>query len=380
MNKIACLSQCLQRKFFIKLITNLSFVQMSANDLYNLKKLLTCINLLELFDTIFLNRVKLMQGGLLMKKFFIALCAFALLLPTALGLVACDSGTGGGSNNTTATQKARNVYAYSAVVGATFFSSLPTTSVLNTCALMTTETSELSSDVKNELAAGLKMFDELLESGDISITIGRRPNEETDYIAYNFKMTVTIPNSEHTFTIYFSEYKKEEGGYSNSAISNPNEEIEYSTKLSGVVVYGDDTYSVEGKREYEQGEGETESEIEFKIYKDDSNYVKLSQGTETGLNKSETEYELEAVLQGNTIFKCEIEFEVENGQLELEFEIEQATGVTVSEREYKIKPGATSGTYIITYEDETNNSKVTINATKNTNGSYTFVVSNSTTA
>lgn len=304
-----------------------------------------------------------------MKKFFIALCAFALLLPTALGLVACDSGSNnGGTNKLTSTQKARNIYAYSAVIGANYFNSMSSTSLTNSSLLSATDASEISKEIQAELTAGIKMFDELIESGGITVTTAL--HGDADYSDYKFKMTVSLPGNE-TVLIYFNEKNSE-----NKNLDKVYDEIEYSTTLDGVVVYGESEYLVEGERTYEQDKGETESEIEFKIYVDnknkDFNYVKLSQETETEANKSEMEYELEVFSNGTTIFECEIEFEVENGQLELEFEIEQATGVELSKRKYKIKPGSASNTYVVTYKDETNDSRVTINVTKINDGAYTF--------
>lgn len=313
-----------------------------------------------------------------MKKFFIALCAFALLLPTALGLVACDSGSGGsGGSKATSTQKARNIYAYSAVIGANYFNSLSETKSTNSSLLSATELTEISKDVQAELTAGLNMFDELLKSGDISVTTAL--HGDTNYSSYKFKMTVSLPGNE-TVLIYFNE--KDTKG---QTISDANEEIEYSTTLAGVVVYGTTEYLVEGSRTYEKDKGETESEIEFKIYEDeenkDSNYVMLSQETEVeaGTSKSEMEYKLEVVSGGNTKFECEIEFEMEDGQLELELEIEQANGVSeLSKRKYKIKPGSTANTYVVTYKDKTNNTEVTINVTKN-GAEYTFSYPTATT-
>ncbi len=311
-----------------------------------------------------------------MKKFFIALCAFALLLPTALGLVACDSNPGGGGSTATSTQKARNVYAYSAIMGASYFSEATSLLTSTTSAeLSTARPSEVTDAMVNELKSGLKVFDKLIESGVIDVDVDN--HGDAGYSAYQFKMEVSIPDQTDKFIMYFSEYHAS-GDHTDVALNDPDDEVEFSTTLKGVIVYGDKEYPVRGERTYEEDNGETESEIEFRVfYNQDeadsanpANYVELSQETETSTGEHETEYKCKAVVGGYEIFEFEVEFENENGKLELEIEFEEGG----TSYEYKFKKGTTAKTFVATYQKD-DGAKIVINIAKTDSG-YTFTYSN----
>lgn len=313
-----------------------------------------------------------------MKKFFIALCAFVLLLPTALGLVAC-----GPKDDLTATQRARNIYALSAVVGANYLGGQESSTQATTLSSAQEQQrpSGIGDNVIDELKTGLQMFDELLETGKIETTI--ETHQDAKYVDYAFKMTTKMPISHDTFVIYFNEYQKDGTDYSSEAITDPDQEIEFSTKLVGVVVVGEKEYTMTGKREFEAEEGETESEIELKIMTDDNNYVELSQEIEVEGTETETEYKYKVVKDGEEVSEFEVEFENENGQLELELEISMIDGKAVeTKNKYKIKPSSKNGEdFVVTYKqkvDDETTTKVTIKVAKTGTG-YTFTYSNGAT-
>lgn len=304
-----------------------------------------------------------------MKKILGILCAFALLLPTTFGLVGCKLKSG----DLSATQRAREIYAYSAVIGANYLSSLNKTA--STSGDLSSPSTEVDKSVQAELSVGLKMFDELLEKGEISTEIDNHQDEK--YLDYKFKMVVEMPVSKDTFIIYFNEFKQEnEGEYSKDALTNPDEEIEFSTRLAGKVVYGEYVYDLSGEREFEKDKGETESEITLKIKENENNYIELSQGVETEATETETEYQYKVVKDGKEVYEFEVEFENEDGQLELELEVKEFNGTTGenSKNKYKIKPSSTTGVDFVVICKQTNNGQTTtktINVTKTSTG-YTF--------
>ena len=307
-------------------------------------------------------------------KFLTIIGSLVLALVLSFGIVACaNSGNKGGGK--TATSK--DVYALSAIAGASYLTHLDGVSAQSaggTLAISsfaadktaTARPDEYTDESVTDIKNCLTMFETTL-AGGISHTVGK--NEETDceLSEYNFVMTVELNGA--SAKVYYNEvYTKTETEIDEE---DGTEEFEESTYLTGVIVYGDETFNVYGKREVEKEDDETEYSIEFITKKDDKNYVKVSYETETERNETETSYEYEIVVNGKKVTETELSFEEKNGKTEIKFELESrgAAGKT----EYKIVKKDGSDKFEI--RAEFNGRKSYITAERTADG-YTFTYSN----
>ncbi len=125
------------------------------------------------------------------------------------------------------------------------------------------------------------------------------------------------------------------------------------SKIEGIMVVLDMTYHLQGKKEIEVDDEETEESLELKAYIDENNYVLLSYEIETEENEFEKEFKYSIYQNGKLIKSINIEFETEEDETEItlifiegsikkeyEFEFED------DEIEIKIKVKNNEGTII----------------------------------
>lgn len=89
------------------------------------------------------------------------------------------------------------------------------------------------------------------------------------------------------------------------------------SKIEGIMVILDMTYHLQGKKEIEVEDGETEESLELKAYIDENNYVLLSYEIETEENEFEKEFKYSIYQNGKLIKSINIEFETEDDETEI---------------------------------------------------------------
>ena len=246
-------------------------------------------------------------------KFLTIIGSLVLAAALSSGIVACaNSGKNGGAK----AAASKDVYALSAIAGASYLTHVDDVTVrsagngsfvISSFASEKTATArpdEYTDESVTDIKNCLTMFESTL-AGGISHTVGKNEETEGELAEYNFVMTVEINGA--SAKVYYNEVYTE----TETEIDEEDgtEEFEESTYLTGVIVYGDETFNVSGKREVEKEEDETEYSIEFITKKDDKNYVKVSYGTETETNEKETSYEYEIVVNGKKVTETELSFE-----------------------------------------------------------------------
>ena len=308
-------------------------------------------------------------------KFLTIIGSLVLAAALSSGIVACaNSGKNGGAK----AAASKDVYALSAIAGASYLTHVDDVTVrsagngsfvISSFASEKTATArpdEYTDESVTDIKNCLTMFESTL-AGGISHTVGKNEETEGELAEYNFVMTVEINGA--SAKVYYNEVYTE----TETEIDEEDgtEEFEESTYLTGVIVYGDETFNVSGKREVEKEEDETEYSIEFITKKDDKNYVKVSYGTETETNEKETSYEYEIVVNGKKVTETELSFEEEDGKTEIKFELENHA--SAGKTEYKIVKKDGSDKFEI--RAEFNGRKSYITAERTAEG-YTFTYSN----
>lgn len=105
------------------------------------------------------------------------------------------------------------------------------------------------------------------------------------------------------------------------------DEREENYSIRGVLLVGGEEYPVEGKYETESEDSESENELCFKAYTDrtKTSYIEVEQESEAEHEDGETETESEYVYSvysaGRLVERTVIEYESENGELELKISI-----------------------------------------------------------
>ena len=219
-----------------------------------------------------------------------------------------------------------------------------------------------------DLASYMAMFQGMLKnSTEQYFTNSEVDSTDEYYSTYNLKMTFTIPTLEGQKNLVM--YYKEIDTTTKEEIDDDEIEQEINTTLEGVLVDGENTYQVEGKREYEKEGNKTEVELEFKTYdqNDPNQYVLIEHEKEN----AEIEYKYSIFQNGNKISETQVEFENKrnNKSLELEFESHQG------ELEYEITQQS-ENVYNVKLKNSSNQQTVVTFTITVTDEGYVFSYSN----
>lgn len=301
---------------------------------------------------------------------------FALILSLSVtaGLIACDKQGGNKNQNGTVKASAAEVYAISAFSGANYLSATEEVKsiAMQSTAMFSGETAilerptEINGEAVTEIKNCLTMFESALTSGAITETVEENTTDDEELKKFKYVMIVKAENSAEV-KMYYNELDS----FTKEEVSADGEtEKEVSTILEGVLVLGEERFSVRGKREVETENDETETSIEFITYSNENsgNYVKIEYSVEIENGREETSYEYEIFNNGVSVQKTEIEVENKDGLFELKIELESDN----EEKEFKVV-GAKDNRFVIKYE--LNDEEVKITVTKTAEG-YLFEYKN----
>lgn len=284
---------------------------------------------------------------------------FALILSLSVtaSLIACDKQGGNQNQNGAVKASAAEVYAISAFSGANYLSATEETKsiAMQSTVMFSGETAiserptEINGEAVTEIKNCLTMFESALTSGVITETVEENTTDDEELKKFKYVMTVKAENPAEV-KMYYNEldsFTQDDG----------ETEKEVSTILEGVLVLGEDRFSVRGKREVETENDETETSIEFITYSNENsgNYVKIEYSVEIENGREETSYEYEIFNNGVSVQKTEIEVENKDGLFELKIELESDN----EEKEFKVV-GAKDNRFVIKYELNDEEVKITV--------------------
>lgn len=296
-----------------------------------------------------------------MKKIFTTLAIGALCLPLGLGLAGC----GGKSSDVDVV--AKDVYAMSAVSSVMYLDDLDAEAGAQN---ETTRPSHFTDDDVQGVKSYLEMFNGMLIGEGLNQKVESTPVEDTEYYGrYNLCMTISVPSvtgETVVYKMYYNEINKE----TEKEIDDGELELEVSSTLDGVLVFGDEEYEVHGEREFEQEGNEEEASIEFTTYSrtNRENYIVVEQSVEN----DEIEYEYKIFRNGDVVSETEVEMERERNRTE--FELQFKDNGALKEGVYRMYKCDNDDTFVIDYTQ--NNVPDQILATISTEGVITFTYSN----
>ena len=266
-----------------------------------------------------------------MKKFsklLTVLSALALSAALTFGAVAC-SGNKDDKKSQAPSTSAQDVYATSALSGASYLSASGASSVGRASAAVNSTSIEINAPAFNfegvapKIKDGLELVDSLL-AGNVSEKIEINTEKDGEFAAYTYLMTVTVDGKE-VARMYFNETSTKTETEQDD--DDYESKTETSTTLEGVIVKGDKKYEVVGKKELEVEGDEKEFSVEFRTKADENNYVEFSYESEKDENSLETSYTVKIVRNGKVLQETELEYETENGKTEVELSFKAFKGI-----------------------------------------------------
>ena len=295
-----------------------------------------------------------------MKKIFTTLAIGALCLPLGLGLAGC----GGKSSDVDVV--AKDVYAMSAVSSVMYLDDLDAEAGVQN---ETTRPSHFTDDDVQGVKNYLEMFNGMLIGNGLEQDVVNTPSDDKYFGMYNLCMTISVPSvggETVVYKMYYNEINKE----TEEEIDDGELELEVSSTLDGVLVFGDEEYEVHGEREFEQEGNEEEASIEFttRSRTNRENYIIVEQSVEN----DEVEYEYTIVKNGDIVSKTEVEMERERNRTE--FELQFKDNGALKEGVYRMYKRDNDDTFVIDHVQ--NNVRDQILATISAEGVITFTYSN----
>lgn len=273
------------------------------------------------------------------KKFLTLIVSGVMCVPMAFGIAGCNK------KDKNINIVAKDVYALSAVSGATYLKEMENSTSLTSKITATTRPAHFSDADTNNLKNSIQMFNQILLDDTLTQQTTLTPETDPYFETYNFVMNISVPNTNggvDEFKMYYNETETK----TNKEIEDASLEVEVSTKLEGIMVVSGDVFDVYGEREFETEGNESESSIEFttKSKTNPNNFIKISQEVEN----NEVEFEYEIYKDGIKVSESEFEIEQEKNHtvVELEFKNSNQNKAT-----YKLIKGNNSNEFNVTYKN-----------------------------
>lgn len=313
-----------------------------------------------------------------MKK-ALTILALSLALVLAVGLVACNDPTGGGSVNGKfdALNTTESVYGFSAASAGMLISSM--NGAQPACDVATAADDDDDDDeVDNEPANGaekvvidtaqldqyMALVESLLSDGNFNVL-----SQTSDRDGFEEKMVVSYKDLSGNTLSYIMYYNQV---LTDSETDDEDGEVEEEFSIDGVMVIDEKDYVVHGERKIETEQGESENKTEFVVTLDNNRTLRVKQSLEVEDDETEQKFSY-SLYDGKTLVESStFSYESEQGETELKMSTlkDGKTQVVYFEKELKgdkevieihVGKGKTGKGYI-----------VNVNVDENGNKSYTY--------
>ncbi len=204
-----------------------------------------------------------------------------------------------------------------------------------------TSTSDLLAEIE-ELKEYLPIINSFLgDSSGYSVSV-----ETSEMAEYEHKMLISVTDIDgemKTYEFHYNEtFEDEEADdeeedqdtedtEATEEDDSDDDDDERNSTLSGIMVVGEQTYSLTGEREVETGE----ESLEMTASIDDNNYVIIEYESESEDSEVETEFLSETYKNGDMVKMTEIEFEREDDETELNLHFIEGDNESIFEFEHE---------------------------------------------
>ena len=200
-------------------------------------------------------------------------------------------------------------------------------------------TSDLLAEIE-ELQDYLPIINSFLgDSSGYSVSV-----EASEMAEYEHKMVISVTDIDGEMKSYVFHYNETfEDEETDDEEEDEDDNDERNSTLSGMMVVGEQTYSLTGEREVETGE----ESLEMIASIDEENYVIIEYESETEDSEVETEFLSETYVNGDMVKMTEIEFEREDDETELNLYFIEGDNESIFEFEHETDD---ENTFEITFE------------------------------
>ncbi len=191
------------------------------------------------------------------------------------------------------------------------------------------EGQQLTEEEIEEVKAQLAVLENYMGENAIKVEQSAPAEDDEYYGVYEIKMTVSTKNLEgetQNYTMYFNQTEKPNHESVDKDGHKDENKWEYETEqnftLEGIVISGENVYTMNGKKQVEtETEGlETESETSYTmtVRGENGEYIIFEQSYEEEDGESEQQYEYKIYNNRELVKRFELEFETENNKQEIE--------------------------------------------------------------
>lgn len=191
------------------------------------------------------------------------------------------------------------------------------------------EGQQLTEEEIEEVKAQLAVLENYMGENAIKVEQSAPAEDDEYYGVYEIKMTVSTKNLEgetQNYTMYFNQTEKSNHESVDKDGHKDENKWEYETEqnftLEGIVISGENVYTMNGKKQVEtETEGlETESETSYTmtVRGENGEYIIFEQSYEEEDGESEQQYEYKIYNNRELVKRFELEFETENNKQEIE--------------------------------------------------------------
>lgn len=244
-----------------------------------------------------------------MKKLIKFLVVVALVAVMAVCFVACDNPSNNDGRKDFALSNTSDVISTALVSSANILSGLAPDNAVQGNQLA--NANDITDAEIDEIHNQIQMFEAFIGSNPLTVNIEASDREEFEH-----KMTIVfkdLNNEENNYTLYYNQVLKSEENDDEDDDDDDIDlddlmeiDVEQEYTLSGIMIVGENEYTIIGEKEIE--DGEYEMSIIAKI--DDNNYILIEQETE----EDEQELSYQVWKDGKKVTSFSMSLENEKGE------------------------------------------------------------------
>lgn len=177
---------------------------------------------------------------------------------------------------------------------------------------------------------------DLLLSNDLGFSVNQVTSTNANY-TYQTDVTFSLLDGmKNNYSLFYNSVKEEK--------EIDEDQTETTVSIEGLSIIDEISYAFNLKSETEVSKTENESEVNFKLAKDEKNFVEVKNSLELEDGEKELEYEYRKVTDGIEETAYELSFENEDGKEEVEY--------AQANKEYDISSAVKDGLTLLTVEEK----------------------------
>lgn len=222
----------------------------------------------------------------------------------------------------------------------------------------------------SDVVSLLNQLDVFASNKDDSVRVESKESDREGYTSLDVITYKGLSDKDETISMYYNVVDQKNDQDDDDDDDKDEQEQEIETRMEGIMVSGDVENAFFAKKEEETDTEETESSLSTRIYtsEDKKSYIdsvrKYEEETEDGKTETELTFEYKIVENGNVAKQFSYDFEVEDGEEEID--------VHFGDGRFFVKMENENGKTIIRVKDKTTGETKRYQKVAKEDGTYTF--------